>query len=155
MSPIDPKDPRFKVARRVTLGLYLAFSIGFSCLIIYSVFKSVLEMSPKQPVVGETLTESECVAGARRLFGELDQRRQLLATGGAVASADQRFLAFRVQWLERKRALEARCALDSRPSINEAFATLEKVLNLYTTESVQFAGGVGPTVDALKAQLGE
>ena len=155
MSQIDPRDPRFKVARRVTLGLYLTFACGFSALIIYSVFKSVIEMSPGQPVVSATISESECIAGARQLFGELDQRRQLAATGDDVAHADQRFLEFRLNWLERKRSLEARCSLESRPSLKETFATLEKALDLYTTESVQFAGGVGPTVDELKAQLGE
>lgn len=155
MSTPDPRDPRFKVARRVTLGLYLAFSIAFSCLIIFSVFKSVLEMSPERPVSGQISSESECIADARGLFGELDQHRQLLASGPEVAHADQRFLEFRVQWLGRKRALEARCALDARPALKETFVTLEKVLDLYTTESVQFAGGAGPTVDVLKAQLGE
>lgn len=155
MSTPDPKDPRFKVARRVTLGIYLAFSISFSCLIIYSVFKSVWEMSPDQPPAAQTISEAECITEARQLFGELDQRRQLLATGAEVSHVDQSFLEFRVKWLQRKRALEARCALDLRPSLKETFATLEKVLDLYTTESVQFAGGVGPSVDELKSQLGE
>jgi hypothetical protein len=155
MSQIDPKDPRFKVARRVTLGLYLTFACGFSCLIIYSVFKSVIEMSPQQRAASATLTESECIGGARELFGELDRRRQLAATGPDVAHADQSFLEFRVKWLERKRALEASCSLDTRPSLKDTFVTLEKVLNLYTTNSVQFAGGVGPSVDELKSQLGE
>ncbi len=156
MSQIDPRDPRFKVARRVTLGLYLTFACGFSSLIIYSVFKSVIEMSPGQPPpAGTPLAESECITGARELFGELDRRRQLAATGSDVAHADQSFLEFRVQWLERKRALEARCGLDSRESLRETFATLQKVLDLYTTSSVQFAGGVGPAVDELKSQLGE
>lgn len=155
MSTPDPKDPRFKVARRVTLGVYLTFSVAFSCLIIFSVFKSVLEMSPERPAPAQTSSEAECITEARQLFGELDQRRQLLATGSEVSHADQRFLDFRVQWLQRKRALEARCALELRPSLKETFATLEKVLDLYTTESVQFSGGVGPAVDELKAQLGE
>ena len=155
MSTPDPKDPRFKVARRVTLGVYLTFSVAFSCLIIFSVFKSVLEMSPERPAPAQTSSEAECITEARQLFGELDQRRQLLATGNEVSHADQRFLDFRVQWLQRKRALEARCGVELRPSHKETFATLEKVLDHYTTESVQFAGGVGPAVDELKAQLGE
>ncbi len=155
MSTVDPRDPRFRSARRVVLGLYLAFAVLFSCLVIFSVFKSVLAMSPSRPAATGQLSEVECTTGARRLFYELDHRRQQAAQGKDVAHADQGFLEFRIEWLTRMRALEAQCGLEARPSLRATFGALERVLDLYTTSSVQFAGGVGPAVDELKSRLGE
>ena len=45
----DPKDPQFRPYRAVSLGVYLVFTIGFSCLIIFSVYRSVLQMTPDRP----------------------------------------------------------------------------------------------------------
>ncbi len=154
MTQRDPKDPRFKVARRVTLGIYLAFSVTFCCLVIYSVVTSVLAMSPSSPPQGELLAEAQCLADLRSLYLELDERRKKASEGSDVAHADQRFLSFRLDWLNRLRALEAGCGLDSRRELKDTFSRLEHVLDLYTTTSVQFAGQVGPAVDELKGRLG-
>lgn len=149
----DPKDPRFRSFRGGAWALYLAFAVGFSGLIIYSVFVSVLQMSPNWPVTNEVISEGECLREARSLFNELEQYRKDTTASPDIEHADQRFLKFRVTWLTRKRAVEAKCALDSRAELKSAFASLERVLDLYTTSTVQFASGVGPTVDALKRQL--
>lgn len=150
----DPKDPRFKTFRAVSLGLYLTVTCGFSALIIFSVYLSVLRMTPERPpVAGARLSEAECLQEARTLFIELEQERKALGDRPDVSHADQRFLQFRVEWLTRKRAVEARCALDTAPRARAAFASLDRVLDLYTTASVQFTGGVGPAVDELKTLL--
>lgn len=149
----DPKDSRFRTFRGGAWALYLSFAVGFSALIIVSVFKSVLAMSPDQPTTSQVSSEAECLRDGRALFVELEQYRKDYTSSPDVAHADQRFLKFRVSWLERKRALEARCAVESRPAVKAAFASLERVLDLYTTSSVQFSGGVGPAVDELKQQL--
>lgn len=148
----DPKDPRFRPYRAVSLGIYLVVTIGFSCLIIFSVYRSVLNMTPDRPPVGELRTEDACLGDARALFAELELQRQQ-AVGQSVRSSDQRFLKFRVDWLRRKRVSEASCGLENRDRVRNAFSLLERALDLYSTASVQFAGTAGPTVDELKELL--
>jgi hypothetical protein len=153
MTAPDPRDPRFRLYRAVSLGAYLVFTIGFSCLIIFSVYRSVLAMTPDRPPAGELQTEEVCLADARGLFVELEQERKAQGDQAEVVKSDQRFLQFRVEWLKRKRTLEARCGLENRPKAKAAFASLDRMLDLYTTASVQFSGAVGPTVDEFKKQL--
>jgi hypothetical protein len=145
---------RLRPFRGLAWGLYLFFAVGFSSLIIFSVFKSVLSMTPGAPEFpASPLTEVQCLDETRALFSELEARRKGLADASDVSRADQDFLTFRVAWLGRKRALEARCALDEREKVADALKALERVMDLYTTSSVQFAGGVGPATDELKALL--
>lgn len=153
MTEPDPKDPRFRPYRTLTLGVYLVFTVGFSCLIIFSVYRSVLQMTPDRPPAAELRTEEECLRDARQLFVELENERKAQGEQPVVVKSDQRFLQFRVQWLTRKRALESHCALESRERSKAAFRSLDRMLDLYTTASVQFSGAVGPTVDAFKKQL--
>ncbi|MFZ5442841.1 MAG: hypothetical protein ACOZQL_22740 [Myxococcota bacterium] len=154
MSAPDPKDPRFRRFRGAAWVAYLVFAVGFSSLIIYSVFRSVLQMTPDTPPAsGVSKSETECLEGARALFVELEQQRKNLAEAPVVRGADQTFLHFRVDWLQRKRNLEAQCGLEAREKARLAFASLDRAMDLYTTASVQFTGGVGPTVDELKQRL--
>ena len=149
----DPKDPRFRSFRAMLLGVYLVFTIGFSLLIIFSVYRSVLRMTPDRLPVGQTQPEADCLRDARLLFGELETQRKLQGDQPDVAHSDQRFLQFRVEWLTRKRALESRCGLESRKGVKKAFDSLDRVLDLYTTASTQFSGGVGPALDDFKKQV--
>ncbi|MFO0596009.1 MAG: hypothetical protein U0228_11910 [Myxococcaceae bacterium] len=150
----DPKDPRFRPFRAASWALYLVVAVGFSSLVIFSVFKSVLSMTPGRPAfAGEVLTEAQCLANAKLLFTELEGRRKGLAEFPDITHADQAFLTFRVDWMTRKKALEAQCALEQRSQLRATFASLERVMDLYTTASVQFSGGVGPATDELKRQL--
>ena len=152
----DPKDPRFRAYRAVSLGVYLVFTITFSCLIIFSVYRSVLRMTPERPNVGgEVLSEAECLRGANQLFTELEAQRKTQGDQADVRHSDQRFLEFRVEWLTRKVALEAKCALENREKVKDAFSSLDRVLDLYTTASVQFSGAVGPSVDSFKQTVAQ
>jgi hypothetical protein len=138
-----------------TLGLYLVFAVTFSALIIYSVIRSVLAMTPPQVQPGrEVYTQGQCVAGARALFAELEAERRGFSEGGG-GSADHRFLEFRGDWLTRKRRLEAGCGLErpERRHIREVLESLEGLVDLYTTASVQFAGSLGPALDRVQGQL--
>lgn len=153
MSTDDPKDPRFGPYRAVALGIYLVVTVGFSSLIIFSVYRSVLRMTPDRPPAAELLSEDQCLRGLRGLFDELEGERKGQGNQPDVVHSDQRFLQFRVEWLKRKRTLESRCGLESRDRARAAFASLDRIVDLYTTASVQFSGAVGPTVDAFKKQL--
>jgi hypothetical protein len=150
----DPKDPRFRAYRAASLGVYLVFTITFCVFIIVSVYRSVLGMTPERPPVGEIQSEEACMEGVRALFVELEHERKVLGDQPVVVRSDAHFLAFRVEWLRRKRALEARCGLESREKAREAFTSLDRIVDLYTTASVQFSGAVGPTVDEFKRQVG-
>ena len=155
MSEPRARDPRFRPYRAASWALYLVVSVGFSGLIIFSVFSSVLRMTPARPAEGpDVLTVAQCAAGARALFVELDLARRNQSEGEATL-ADRRFLDFRNDWLGRKRRLESECALSqpSREALRELLATLEAVLDLYTTGSVQFASAAGPTIERFREQL--
>jgi hypothetical protein len=155
MSEAPAKDPRFRPFRAASWALYLVVSVGFSSLIIYSVCLSVWRMTPARPPESpDVLTVSQCVAGARAFFEELDHARRTQSEGEAT-SADRRFLDFRNDWLTRKRRLEAECALSrpERADLKELLATLDRVMDLYTTSSVQFASALGPTVERFRHQL--
>jgi hypothetical protein len=155
MTAPDPKDPRFRPFRAASWAVYLVVACGFSLLIIVSVFKSVFAMSPERPAGSpDVLTVSQCVAGTRAMFEQLEQERATHAAGPAT-TADGRFMEFRVDWLTRKRKLEAECALEApeRAALKRAMATLDHVLDLYTTSSVQFATVVAPSVEQLRADL--
>jgi hypothetical protein len=154
MSGGDPRASRWRSYRTLAWAFYLVVAVGFSSLIIYSVFRSVLAMTPTVPAVGDApFSESECQARARSLFGELESHRKALAEAEVVEHADQAFLHFRVEWLGRKAAVEARCELSARQNLRAVFSALDRVMDLYTTASVQFAGATGPDVDQLKRLL--
>lgn len=154
MSAPPPKDPRFRPFRAVSWAVYLVVAVGFSSLIIYSVFRSVLNMTPSRPPSGgPLLAEAECVTRARALFDELERERRALTEVAPTRQADQRFLKFRVDWHTRQQQLESQCAAGERPRLKRAFATLDRLLDLYTTATVQFSGAVGPAVDELRRQL--
>lgn len=153
MAGADPRDPRFKNFRRAALGVYLVFAVVFSVLIIFSVFKSVLEMTPERPQFsGAALPEDECLRQARTLYGQLEEQRGHFADFPSV-DAEKRFVDFRLTWLERARRVEAQCATSERPRLAPVFASLERVMDLYATSSAQFAGAMGPALDALERTL--
>lgn len=148
-------DPRLRPFRVGTLAIYLVFSVGFSALVIYSVFKSVLEMTPGATRSGpEVYTREQCVRGARAMLEELEAQRKTYATAPAER-ADHRFLEFRIDWLARKRRLESGCGLAQadRGELRAAFGSLDRLLDLYTTASVQFAGSIGADLDRLQQRL--
>jgi hypothetical protein len=146
----DPKDPRYRPFRAASLGVYLVVTVTFSCLIIFSVYRSVLRMTPDRPPASEAQPEAECLRGASELFTELEAQRKLQGDQPDVAHSDQRFLQFRVEWLQRKRTLESRCGLESRERVKAAFDSLDRVVDLYTTNSTQFSGAIGPSIDEFK-----
>jgi hypothetical protein len=152
---MNAPDPRFRPFRAVAWAFYLVVAVGFSSLIIFSVFKSVFQMTPdRQRPSPDVLTVTQCVNGAKAMFAELEQERANHAEPSSTA-ADRRFLEFRIDWLSRKRRLESECAIDApdRTALKAALATLDHVLDLYTTASVQFASGVAPSVERLRAEL--
>lgn len=155
MSEHDPKDPRFRNWRRGTLAVYLAVAVSFSGLVIYSVVRSVLQMRPPRPVpVSQALPVAECAAEARRLLGALEAQRADFSTSPAT-HAERRFTDFRARWLADARGVEARCGVGGagREPVTEAFTSLERLLDLYTTAAVQYSGAVGPTADTVRRRL--
>lgn len=140
-------------------GIYLVVATTFSLMVTVSVVRSVLTMTPARPSTSnEVLPVAACVASARSAFEELDGHRQRLASeDGGAAKADLRWAHFRLDWLTRVRTLESRCGVDQpeRARLKVVFVRLERVLDLYTTLTIQFSGAVGPHVDALRASFDE
>jgi hypothetical protein len=135
--------------------VYLTLTIAVASLITISVVRSVLKMTPGHHPPMPSLGVSECLEGAKKLWAELDQRRDALSSANQVGNADQNWANFRLDWLQRQRDLEARCvsADPKRAKLGPVFRTLETLMDLYTTHAVQYAGEIGPSVDRLRQQL--
>ncbi|MBL8920746.1 MAG: hypothetical protein JNJ54_17920 [Myxococcaceae bacterium] len=148
-------DPRLRPFRGAAWALYLVVSVGFSSLVIFSVTKSVFEMSPGRPEAVPVQTPAVCASRLTALFEELEAERRNLSSIGKAAEADQRWMTFRNGWMVRMRALEAECALDEplRSELKIAFTRLHQVMDLATVQATQVAGQLGPALDAFRAAL--
>jgi hypothetical protein len=155
-APTTKPDARFRPFRAASWAFYLFVAVGYSGLVIYSVTKSVFEMSPDRPVVAANKPGAACVAGLRTSFDDLETRRQKLGATRAV-DADQQWLTFRNGWMKGFRQLEAECTLDEpdRAALKESFARLERVMDLSTVQATQVASQLGPSLEAFRAGLAE
>ena len=149
-------DPRYRPFRIGAYALYLVVVSAVSLLVIKSVVSSVIRMTPgRKPPAEQTLTVAECLQRAEALFHELESERARVSASTPAARSDQAWEQFRVGWIERYRDAESRCALESRsrPSLREVYDRLSRVMDLFTTSSVQYAGEAGPGVDEFRASL--
>jgi hypothetical protein len=153
----QPLDPRYRPYRIAMWVVYFAVLAFFTGSIIVSVIRSVMVMTPSHRTTDTSvLTPDVCVLRAKALWSDLDQHRKAMSEQAEVRRVDADFwLQFRGDWLQRHRDAEAQCAVDSpgRENLKAIFRRLEQTMNLYTTHATQFAGEVGPTVDALKSSL--
>jgi hypothetical protein len=125
-------DSRYRPFRIGAYTLYLVIVSAVSLLVIKGVVTSVARMTPgRKPAAEQTLT---------------------VATTFPAARTDQTWEQFRVGWIERYRDAESRCALEShsRGSLREVYGRLSRVMDLFTTSAVQYAGEAGGAVDALR-----
>ncbi|MGO8970021.1 MAG: hypothetical protein ACLQDQ_10685 [Myxococcaceae bacterium] len=147
------RNARYRPFRAVALGAYLVVVLTFSTLVIVSVVRSVMEMTPHQPLnAPERLSTAECARRAQQLYEQLETRRQGLSAVQPAAEASLRWTAFRVAWVNGLRQARASCAEDSQR--RDVFQRLETLENLYTTSAVQYSGEMGPAVDAFRRALG-
>lgn len=157
MASAPKPDARLRPFRAAAWAFYLVVAGVFSLLIIVGVIRSTLAMSPPhQTEAAYLLGTTECAGRLRALFNELEeQRRQLVGTTGSARKVDREWVKFRLEWLGRERSAESVCALNAqgREKLARAFRELNSLMNLYTTHAVQFAGEVGPTVDAFEEAL--
>jgi hypothetical protein len=147
-------DPRLRPFRALSWALYLVMSVGFSSLVIFSVSKSVFEMSPGRPPVATTRSVPECVSGLSAAFADLERERAALGQKRAVG-ADQAWMVFRNGWVRRMRELEATCDVEAkdREALKNAFSGLHEVMDVATVNATQVSGQMGPALDAFRAQL--
>lgn len=153
-------DPRFRPFRMGAYAVYLTVVGVVSALLIRSVVLSVIAMTPgAKPEAEVTLTVRECLQRAEALFRELEQERTRSTTINPAARTDDEWGQFRIGWMERYRDAESRCALHSRAPDRErlrgVFDRLARVMDLFTTAAVQYAGEIGGAVDDLRASLDE
>ena len=139
-------------------AIHIAAAAVFCTFVSISVIRSVVEMSPRAVgSPGALLPAGECVAEAESLWRLLEEERKEFTRSQPARSVDEEFSRFRVEWLRRFRELEGRCMGDSpeRRPLRNVFRRLERVQDLYTTHAVQYAGEVGPAVDALLAAMAQ
>ncbi len=146
------RNARYRPFRAVALGAYLVVVLVFSGLVIISVVRSVLEMTPRKPLnATERLGAKECAVRAQELYAQLETRRQDLSEVQPAAEASLRWTSFRVEWLNGLRQAEASCSEDALR--RDVFERLETLENLYTTSAVQYSGEMGPAVDSFRRAL--
>lgn len=139
-------------------ALHIAVAAVFAVFVSVGVIRSVVEMSPRAVgSPGALLPPRQCVAELEGLWRVLDEERKEFTRSQPARSVDEEFSHFRVEWLRRFRELEGRCVADTaeRRPLREVFGRMERVIDLYTTHAVQYAGEVGPAVDALLAAIAE
>lgn len=115
-------------------------------------------MTPRKPEpAAEVLSANQCVERTQALLDELEKKRQALTQADSVRRVDQKWTHFRVEWLQREGQLESQCDAHAkdRKSLGLAFEQLEKLMDLYTTHAVQFAGEVGPTFDDVRESISQ
>ena len=150
------RDPRYRSFRIAAYALYLVVVVGFCGLIIASVVRSVIAMTPKVRAGAErVLSMQECIDRASALWQELDGQRQQLSREVPAKATDETWSRFRVRWLGELRDVQSLCALDSqaRRPLRRALESLEHLQDLYMTHAVQFAGEIGGTLDEFRAAL--
>src|SRR4051794_14946852 len=149
-------DPRFRPFRIGAYAFYLVVVSAVSLLVIRSVVGSVIKMTPgRRPDAEPTLTVGECLQRSESLFQELESERARLTSAFPASRTDDNWVRFRVSWKERYRDAESHCALESRSrqSLRKVYEKLSRVMDLFTTSAVQYAGEAGPGVDELRASL--
>jgi hypothetical protein len=152
------QDPRYRPFRIAAYALYLVVVSGFSLLVIRGVYGSVVAMTPRAlPAAEVTLSVRECLERAEGLFGDMQKEHAKLIDTVPAAQADDVWDQFRVGWMERYRTAEASCALgsQSRARLRAVFEKLSRVMDLYTTAAVQYAGAMGGAIDGLIASLAD
>ena len=115
-----------------------------------------------QPAPPEEVTQEAmrgCLADMESLQGELRKRLDaVFAATPARRSSEQEWETWSPAWRARLLQISARCRLEegdvpeARP-LREAYKNLVGVHRLYTTLSVQFAQGIGPTIDQLNLSM--
>jgi hypothetical protein len=154
----DPKDPRFRPFRIAMYSLFVALCVAFALTVIFSVVRSVRVMTPSRPPdVESPLTVPQCLQLAERLWNDLEEGRKQLTAKNRARSVDEDWAQFRIEWVERLRGAESKCATRARGrgALRNVFARLDKVQDLYTTHAVQFAREIGGAVDGLRLSLAE
>jgi hypothetical protein len=149
-------DARYRPFRAAAWIGYVGLVTLFGLTVTVGVTRSVFRMTPSRPTPSPTpLGVSECFERERQLWAELDAQRRALSSAPEVRKVDVEWTAWRQGWVTRQREAEADCAVDQpgREELKTVFAKLTKLMDLYTTHAVQFAGEIGPTLDALKATL--
>lgn len=154
----NPKDPRFRGFRIAMYAVYLTLVGIISVLVINSVVRSVISMTPSRRGDTDTvLTVRECLDLADSMFRDIEDHRRRLTDQPSARKADEAWGQFRVKWLSHKRDTEVKCALESssRKPVRAVYDRLERVMDLYTIHATQYAGEIGFKVDELKESMRE
>jgi hypothetical protein len=157
-APSPQKDPKLRPFRVAAYALYLAVVLGFSSLVIGSVYRSVWAMSPSVPELhGEALPTDACLLRADALWQELEGRRRTFSDAKNASTLVRGWQAFRADWLHRLRDVQAQCGAESseRKKLGKVFQKLEQVADLYTTSATQYGGEIAPAVAAYRKAVAQ
>ncbi len=154
MAPAAPTRP-FAGPRRLVLGLYILAAVAYSSMVIFSVFRSVIQHSPGRPAApAVTRSKAECVEAFNELFQTLLTERQRVQVA-APDLIESQWMLVRLSLLSRKRVLETECDMDKpeRAEVARASSLLEAVVDASTIHVVQFSGQLGPLESQLRKAL--
>lgn len=157
-APVTQKDPKLRPFRVAAYAVYLTVVVGFSVLVIGSVYRSVWAMSPGVPEAhGEALSTEVCLARADALWQRLEGERRTFSEEKNASTLLVRWQRFRVEWLEALREAQGQCGTESsqRKKLARVFARLERVADLYTTSATQYGGEIAPAVAAYRKAVAQ
>ncbi len=149
-------DARYRPFRVAAYAVYLIVVALFSTLLIISVIRSILSMTPApEAPKGPIFSVRECANRADRLWEELDEQRKALSNYPRRRAMDEQWSQFRIRWLQQLHEVEAACATQSRSrhDLKKGFELLEQLQDLYATHAVQFAGEIGRTLEEFRTAL--
>ena len=100
-----------------------------------------------------------CLADLEKLDAELRERMDaVFSATPARRSSETEWETWSPQWRTRLMQVSARCRLDEHDApeslpLIDAYQGLIRAHRLYTTLTVQFAQGIGPTIDQLNVSM--
>lgn len=145
-------------------GLYVAFIAFFAFVLISGAVKGARRHQGVRPDAApvssvDAAAVASCLSDMERLDAELRERMNaVFSATPARHSSETEWETWSPQWRTRLMEVSARCRLDENDvpaaaPLHGAYEGLVRAHRLYTTLSVQFAQGIGPTADQLEAAM--
>lgn len=145
-------------------GLYVAFLAYLAVVLISGAVKGARHHQgirpPPAPIFSvDSNAVASCLDSMEQLAGELRARMDaVFSATPARHGSETEWETWSPDWRTKLMEVSARCRLDENDApaaapLHAPYAALIQAHRLYTTLSVQFSQGIGPTADQLEAAL--
>ncbi len=158
------KHPAKNPVKAVFNGIYVAVIAFVAFVLIAGAVRGARahqgeRPEPAAPAEVDRAAARACLADLEKLDGELRERMDaVFSATPARRSSETEWETWSPQWRARLLQVSARCRLDENDApeampLRDAYQGLIRAHRLYTTLTVQFAQGIGPTIDQLNVSM--